>query len=131
MNNYHNDCFAPASFPSFMLCGICSHALDISACVMLHDQISSVALIFFISNAIAWVIMHMGVYTALGRYDVQSGELKRHCKMHCQTKMDSRQVRALRPLKMRAGQGFSVKRDTVLGIILTVTGVTVNAILII
>ena len=98
---------------------------------MLHDSISSPALIFFVSWVIFWVVIQMGVYTVMGRYHDQSEELRRYCRMRCETKLDVKSVRALRPLQVKAGQALSVSRDTALGIILIVTDVTVNAILII
>ena len=131
LNNRHNDCFANMAFPSFIICGICVHAIDIYMCVMLHDSISHPALIFFVSWVMFWVVIQMGVYTVMGKYHEQSEELRRYCRVRSESKLDVKSVRALRPLKIQAGRAFSVSRDTALGIILIVTDVTVNAILII
>ena len=98
---------------------------------MLHDRISLPALIFFGSWVIAWFVIQMAVYTVMAKYEGYSEELKRYCKLRCETKLEIRKVWALKTLKVQAGPALSVNRDTALVIILVVSNVTINSILIV
>ena len=130
LNNHHNDCFAGVAFPSFIIITISVHALDTYMCIMVHDRISPPAFSFFLQWVIGWAVIQMGVYTVMGKCRDQSEELKRYCGMLCKTKVEQREIRAMRPLVIRAGHTWTVGRDTALGIILIVTDVTTNAIFI-
>ena len=98
---------------------------------MLHDRKSVPALILFGSWVIAWFVIQMAVHTVMAKYEGYSEELKRHCKLRCETKLETRQVWALKTLKVQAGAALSVDRDTALVIILIVSNVTINSILIV
>ena len=99
--------------------------------VKLLDQINIYVAAFFSSWALGWVGIDFVVFPHMGRTEELSREFLNVLTQCNRGKLDRAVLKSLRPLDVKVGYLFTMKRATVLTIIVIVSNLTVNALLII